>query len=149
MILERDSQAIAELQDGSEAELSAFEKRIAAGGDFDAYIAQARTLVTTMVAGFSAIEIAKTEFGAFPRETREVIFSIFEKLYLQKTRIDTYSVPMKKAIDDLEFEIEKFREHWFASARRNMISEGFKQVQFRAKELDEILNALPKGIPLP
>jgi hypothetical protein len=149
LILERDAANVAYLRNAPERERIAFENRIKPSGDFDIYVAEARTLLRTMEEGFSAVHLAETELQQLPKEIKELIFTIVQNLYLAQTGIDKLTVPMREAINDLEIAIGGLREEWFRDGDQNALRESFKEVQLKAKKLDEILNLLPKGIVLP
>jgi hypothetical protein len=127
----------------------AFENRIKPHGDFDVYIDESRTLLRTMEAGFSAVHLAEIELQQLPKEIKELIFTILQDRYLAETEIDRLTTPMGEAINDLEIAIGGLRERWFRDRDQSALRESFKEVQLKAKRLDQLLSLLPKGIVLP
>jgi len=133
-------------------ERESFEKKIQSGGEFETKLNDARQLIRDMVKGFSPEQLVdRGPLANLSQKARESVKAVIHDIYLRQTKIEQYTEPVTRAIDDLENALREFTTVWYLqqSAEQNLIRNRFEQVQECARILHEKLGDLPEGIVLP
>jgi hypothetical protein len=134
-----------------------FEERLLPDGLYDDRLRSLRTLVETLIEGYSPARLVERgPLAQFPEPVKTTLKKTLHEQYLKTpihgdARIEELQENLGNATEDFSGTLEDFRTVWFREppASTSKVRASYQKLLDRASSLREALNHLPRGFVLP